>query len=239
MSKHVGFNYDALKDAKVRTEAKKHAEQINRLLKSSTEGIVEIGKRLNIIRASMTSAEFRGWIGVEFCWSQSVSANYMQSARVFGELDCLSKFQPTALMMLARNNIPKKIVEDMIARARAGEVITYSEVKKVLADDPSFKPSRIDAGVARKTDSERSIAGIPSPAQPNGKITIATLQQSLDAFSVNLSQLELDKSELETLSQRFLDLAFQLRTLSTRASTETPPGTQPKSKKGSASKTAA
>ncbi len=231
MSNQIGFNYDIVKDAKLRTEAKKQADQINKLLRTSTEAVVEIGKRLNGIREGMlaTPKLFRAWIECEFCWQQSTAANYMQTARVFGELDCLAKFQPSAIIMLARTNIPAKISEAMIERARAGETITYTIVKKALSEDASFQPTRRDAGVSRKGESKGSTVNAASAQTV--PVTIEALQKSLDAFSASLPLLTLEQSDRDVLANRFFELACELRTLQPKATPKESPAS-PKAKVG-------
>lgn len=238
MSTQVGFNYEILKDTKFRNEAKKQAQEINKLLKSSTEAIVEIGRRLIAMRESMQSAMFRAWIECEFRWQQSTAANYMQTARQFGELDCLQNFQPTALIMLARSNVPEKLANTMIARAKAGDIVTQKVVKQALAADPNFVPTRKDAGVPRKLQSAPSISQKEAaPASlveivASGPLTIDSLQRSLDAFSASLPLLELQQTDRDALANRFFELAVQLRTLPAR----TVPKDEPKAPKTRAAK---
>jgi Protein of unknown function (DUF3102) len=131
-TKIIGFNYDVLTDAD-RDAAREQAAAIRGLLTNTAKAIVEIGRRLQQVRDAIGRDKFQGWIKAEFRLSQSVASNYMRAAANFGDLDCLDKFQPTALFDLGRANVEKPAVEQAISEARSGNLVTRKRARQIIA----------------------------------------------------------------------------------------------------------
>jgi hypothetical protein len=206
----VAFNYESIEDAKARSQAKQQAEQINKLLRASAVAIVDVGKRLIAVRERMGSKMFRAWIECEFSWQQPTAANYMQAARAFGDLDCLDKFQPSALTQLARANIPESTVNEMIDQARSGKVVTYKTVRDAIAKNPNFVPARSDAKTPRRSEPDRSIA---TTQDMEVKSSVEWLRDSINLLAERVPMLTLKASDRDALANRIMELAFQLRSL--------------------------
>lgn len=128
----VGFNYAVLKGGKGPT-AEDHARAIRRLVERNTHNSIEIGRRLLEVKR-LTGKYFAAWLRAEFKWVHSVASNYMQIAERFGDLDCLDRFDHTALVRLVRKSTPPALVDQAIERARSGETMTHKQVAKMLAE---------------------------------------------------------------------------------------------------------
>ena len=145
----VQFNYEMLEDTAAARQAQESAREIQKLLEKSAESVVQIGKLMTQVKERLSPAVFIAWVECEFGWGPSVATNYMQAARVFGDLDCLKQFQPSPICTLARKNIPEAVVKKAIKLARDGELITFTVVSKLLKE-AGHKPTNPSAGKVRK-----------------------------------------------------------------------------------------
>jgi hypothetical protein len=93
---------------------------------------VQIGLRLQFVRDRLGREHFQPWLKAEFHWSQSTASNYMRAAKAFAHLDCLVRFQPTALFVLARRRVPVVAREEAIRLARGGVRVTRSIAFEIL-----------------------------------------------------------------------------------------------------------
>jgi Protein of unknown function (DUF3102) len=187
--KIVGFNYEAL-DAKHRKTTAEDAKAIRGLLERTAETHVEIGRRLWAVKQRIGRSSFQAWLRAEFRWSQSVASNYMQAASTFGTLDCLEKFQPSALFELSRRQTPKKAIENAIGEARSGQTITRKRAHEIIA---SFTP-----------------AGQPSPLTQDA---VRRFRSSLNLLADRLDALigSLKDEEVDLLVDQLSNIAAQLR----------------------------
>jgi len=212
MMARKSFNYDLVKDGAARRKAQAHAKDIRVLLERTAEAVVSIGHKLREVRDSMTPAMFRAWLEAEFKWTWSVAINYMQAAKVFGDVDCLKQFQPSAVVSLSRKNVPETAIRQALAQARKGEVVTYRVAKKLL-DDHGYKPIRKDAGtgVTCNVHGDKLLSAAD----------VGALQRSLDTLSAELNGLlaRLSHDDREALADRFFRLAMELKGPSQMAAT--------------------
>lgn len=193
-----GFNYASIEDKRIRKLARDNAGRIHELLKRSAACIVEVGKRLIEMREAMGRTNFRAWLLAEFRWQDPTASNYMRCAERFGDLDCLDRFQPKALYALARDNVPASFIEETINRARAGETITHRDTVRRLQS----------SGVTPQ----------PGIGRPREKVVVQVndveaLTRSIEDLSTTLGRVAstMSREDRETLADRFLELALQLR----------------------------
>lgn len=158
-----------------------HAEAIHALLARSAANVIQIGLRLQAVREVLGRSHFQPWLRSEFRWSQPVASNYMRAARAFSDLDCVGRFQPSALFILARKRCPAAARQEAIRRARRGERIT-----KAIAADL----------VARHAPVEKRLAG-----------RAEKMRRSLLKSLPNLSAEQLEKlaAEILEMAQRMKD----------------------------------
>lgn len=213
----VTFQYDVIKDAGLRKQAETQAKEIKTLIRRSGEAVVQIGKRLASVRESMSPAMFRAWVEVEFCWNQSTASNYMQAAKVFGEADCLAEFQPSAIIALARRNVPQTVIDEAFRLARSGDVVTRTVVNG-LFDRAGVKPAHASAGKHRKPETAAAALAVASTSLGSAE----ALRQTLDSFVLNLDQLAgaLSPDDRNAIADRFLELAVQLRGMGGKTSSK-------------------
>lgn len=211
MSQKVSFNYDSLGDATKGREAREHAKQIQKLLEKSAASVVEIGQRMIAVRAMMAPKMFLVWVASEFGWGPAAATNYMQAARSFGDLDCLKQFQPSAICMLARKNIPTDVVDKAIALARSGEVVSHRGVNEML-NVAGHKSTHKSARVVRNPATSRIIKQAADAA-----VTIETMSDAVDVFLANIVTIRMQAKERDAMAARFFELAEKIKALPTAA----------------------
>ena len=203
MSK-VSFNYAALSDAKVRKAAQDAATEIRALLQMTGQNVVEIGQRMNAIKAAIGPKAFAEWLKAEFEWTESVATNHMLCARRFSGLECLHQFQPYALYQLCRQATPEAAIKEAVKRAESGELITGRKANDLIAQHggKSLRPPKGQKPKGKgATTAGKSVGGVE------------TLQTTLDEFAKNLDTVarKLSRADRESLADRFLQLALDLR----------------------------
>lgn len=213
MSKKTSFNYDLLPDVEARRAAKDSAKAIHGLLEKTGQAVVEIGRRLIAVHAALGPATFDAWLRCEFEWNQPLASQYMRAAKAFGDVECLDKFQPTALCMLARGSVTQPVIDEALTIARSGETVTAKKVKG-LFETHLVQPVRNDAGKPRTRAGKDSVA----QADPGG---LSAFQKTLESFATNLDQIArtLPQDARRELAERFLDLAMKLRAVPSEPTT--------------------
>ena len=228
MSK-VSFNYTALTNDKVRKQARDAATEIRAMLQVTGQHVVEIGNRLTAIKKALGPRAFGEWLKAEFEWTESVAQNHMLCARRFDGLDCLHQFQPYALYQLCRQATPDAAIKAAIKLAGSGELVTGRKANdliakhggKLLRPPKGQQTSKGHGATAAGT----SAAGTPATGSTTaGKSSasntaggVETLQTTLDEFAANLDTVarKLSRADRESLADRFLQLALQLRSVTT------------------------
>ncbi len=135
------FDYEALSEP-LRQGAKDRAAAIHgRLgwrLKVETGGdVVAVGLRLQIMHESLGRKFFQPWLAAEFEWTQPTAPKFMRSALAFQDLassdeGCLDRFQPSALYVLAREQVPPAARREAIAAVRRGDFIRKRDADAIV-----------------------------------------------------------------------------------------------------------
>lgn len=110
------------------------------LQQRTAQDIIEIGEKLIEVKERLGHGHFGAWLEGEFSWSWDTANNFMRVADKFRNFQNLENFAPSALYLLARNDEAR---EEAIARAEAGEAITHTRAKEIVAEHrpapPRFK----------------------------------------------------------------------------------------------------
>jgi hypothetical protein len=123
-------------------ELAKHAAVIRTLGKRVTKDIIEIGRRLTEAKKLVGHDHWGDWLEKEFAWSEGTALNFMRVFKFaeerknknFTDLDIADlNIAPSALYALVRKSAPEEMVDEIMARAGAGEAITNSLVQEILA----------------------------------------------------------------------------------------------------------
>ncbi len=134
------FDYTSL-DAETSQFVQQQTGEIRVLMKRTAQGIVEIGHKLIEVKKKLGHGRFGEWLEAEFDWSWDTAGNFMRVAQRFGNNPKLSEFAPSALYLLAAPSTPETARTEAIARAQAGEPITYTVAKALKQKHKPSSPS--------------------------------------------------------------------------------------------------
>ncbi|PSB28358.1 DUF3102 domain-containing protein [Chlorogloea sp. CCALA 695] len=126
------FDYTAL-DVSTSQFVQQQTGEIRGLMKRTVESIFEIGQRLIIVKERLGHGRFGSWLETEFEWSQDTANHFINVAKKFGKFTNVSEFDmaASALYMLAAPSTPDAARDEALARAKAGESITYKTAKSI------------------------------------------------------------------------------------------------------------
>ena len=127
-----GFDYTSL-DTETSQFVQQQTGEIRLLMKRTAQGIIQIGQKLIEVKQRLGHGRFLDWLEAEFEWHRDTANKFMHVALHFGSMGT-SKFStiaPSALYILAAPSTPETVREEAIARAEAGEFITYTSAKKI------------------------------------------------------------------------------------------------------------
>lgn len=129
------FDYSLVGDSadKVRSSAQK----IRRMVQKTIEDIIEVGLELLSVKEIVGHGHFGAWLRLEFGWTDRTARNFMAVAEQFGgKTETLSelKIDPTAAYLLSAPSAPDEARQQAVERAEAGEQITTSVAKEILAE---------------------------------------------------------------------------------------------------------
>jgi hypothetical protein len=146
-------------------ELKQTAERLRGLYTAITANRIEIGTELRFIKTQYPG-QFVELVERVLPFSVKTAQRLMKLSRFAeGKNDTVSRLPYSAAVTLARKSTPLKIVEQVLARARSGEIVREPDVKKMIADDREklrfAQRQAEDAALnaARKTEKEKKAAG--------------------------------------------------------------------------------
>jgi hypothetical protein len=128
------FDYGSL-DLETRIAVQQCTEQIKERIRRTAQNILEIGQKLIEVKERLGHGKFGDWLRAEFDWSDSAATKFMQVARQFKSVNFTNlNFAPSALYLLAAPSTPTKVRQQILDRAKHGEVITYAKAKKAVVE---------------------------------------------------------------------------------------------------------
>lgn len=167
MSEIVLFDYGQL-DVETRIVVQQRTSEIKDLLRSALGDMIEAGRKCKEVRDALRhdkSGGFMGWVDKEGLGRQTVYS-IMSMHDVFGNYPKFGQLDigKTAAYLLAAPSTPEPARLEAIERAEAGETITHTVAKQIVAQHRTPPPShRAEPEPARTLD-----AALPAiqPAQP-------------------------------------------------------------------------
>lgn len=156
------FDYASL-DADTCQFVQQQTGEIRNLMKRTAQGIIEIGRKLIAVKARLGHGRFGNWLAAEFEWTWKTATRFMNVAEQFN-FDNLSNLDiaPSALYILAAPSTPKVVCEELIARALAGEPITYTTAK--LLKQKYTKPTGRPKTKAQLEPEQKPVVSPPQPS---------------------------------------------------------------------------
>lgn len=120
------FDYAAL-DNETRIIVQQRTTEIKSLMRRAAQDIIDIGQKLIEVKARLGYGQFGPWLKAEFEWSERTARSFMQVATQFKSANFADlRIAPSALYLLSAPSTPESARDEALARAEAGEPITYS-----------------------------------------------------------------------------------------------------------------
>jgi len=177
------FDYTIL-DAQTYQFVKTQTGEIRALMKLSFESIIQIGQKLKLVKQQLGHGHFRAWLESEFNWGAWTASKFMQVADRFEGTNFSGlDIAPSALYELAAPSTPEAARDEVLARAKAGEVITYTTAKavkqkytspkakvEVVEELPAQDGAKAIATLPTKSGSKLEIVAIRPPASKAGVV---------------------------------------------------------------------
>ncbi len=130
----VGFNYDLL-ETKVAEQVRSSADRIRERVKKTVEDIIEVGNDLLAVKEALGHGRFSPWLKAEFGWSERTAQNFISVAERFKSAKFAElPIQPSAAYLLAAPAVPDEARQVAIEKAEAGEEITFTTAKEIVAE---------------------------------------------------------------------------------------------------------
>lgn len=203
-----GFDYTSL-DAVTARFVQQQTGEIRALMKRTAQDIIELGQKLIAVKQTIGHGRFEDWLRAEFEWTQMTANRFMNVAKELKSNKLLDlTIAPSALYEIFAPSTPEAARNEAIARAKAGESITYTTAKTIkqkYAPPPKPKPEPISQ------PHPQSLPTPPTPAPPpqsGSKLEIVALRPQAQSLAtpqaarsivpqtgVTPSALRLDKTE--------------------------------------------
>jgi hypothetical protein len=130
----LGFDYSPL-DTKIAEKARSAADRIRERLTKTLEDLIEVGSDLLEVKEALPHGQFGPWLKAEFGWSERTAQNFMSVAERFKSANFAElPIQPSAAYMLAAPAVPDEARQVAIEKAEAGETITFTTAKEIVAE---------------------------------------------------------------------------------------------------------
>ena len=169
------FDYSSFDDETVSFVQEK-TKEIRRLLRRSSQDIIDIGSYLIEVKNKLGHGNFYNWLDAEFDWSYTSAGRFMSVANRFksfsvGDLDIM----PTALYELASSSVPEEAVTEAFELAQAGQVLDQKTAKAIKAKYKALKeqtesivqPQNIEGAESTQTRSKGTALSIESISPPS------------------------------------------------------------------------
>jgi hypothetical protein len=126
------FDFEAVAPD-VAAALRKQGARILERISSTTDAIVQIGRDLLAVKDHLDHGLFEKWLRAELRMVPRTAQRYMRAAAFAeGKNDNVSLFAPATLYLLAAKSTPPEIVNDVLDRARNGDVIADVDVREMV-----------------------------------------------------------------------------------------------------------
>src|SRR5215472_571867 len=122
-----------------------HAAEIRRLGKRTLADLIEIGARLTECKRICGHNNWLPWLDREFGWKETTAQRFMRVHKLWqSKSGKLPDLPVSAIYLLAAPSTPEPAKTEIIERAKAGESLRATEVKRVVErhKPPASKPRK-------------------------------------------------------------------------------------------------
>jgi hypothetical protein len=130
----VAFDYDSIEPKSVPC-LRASAVSIRARVAKTTQDIIDTGQELAAAKQHLDHGQFAAWVEAEVGIDHRTAQRYMAAARLAdGKNDIVSHLPPTTVHRLASKSAPIEVVNEVISRASAGEIISDRAVADMIAE---------------------------------------------------------------------------------------------------------
>jgi hypothetical protein len=121
-----------------------HATRIRANIRSTTAAILAIGVDLIAAKQRLDHGQFSAWVEAECGFAVRSAERYIAAAKLAeGKNDTVSLLPPATVYALAAKSTPPEVIEAVISRVEAGEVLSNTVVKEMIdAGKPEQRPEQ-------------------------------------------------------------------------------------------------
>jgi hypothetical protein len=127
------FDYSAVEPAAV-PSLRASAKTIRARITKTTADIIATGRELALAKAHLDHGQFCTWVEAEIGISARTAQRYMAATELADKNDTVSLLPPTMVHRLAAKSAPEEVVDEVIARARSGEIISDRAVVDMIGE---------------------------------------------------------------------------------------------------------
>lgn len=197
----TNFSYEVL-ELENRTVVQQITKQIKQRLRRAAQDIWEIGQKLVEVRSRLKHGQFEVWLKAEFGWSQRTAYNFINVYEAFGTIAKFAEIDiaASALYLLAAPSTPQNYRDQFVERARAGEKITYKNVRKAIKEAKPQLP-----GAATVVNSLE-----PSISKPEIVALLPTIKAEVNPLVVEVEKPEAHPTSATIISNRSIHPGWYL-----------------------------
>jgi gas vesicle protein len=120
-------------DRDIQTIVQQHTDEIKKLMRRTSEDIINIGQRLIEVKQCLKHGSFTAWLKSEFNWSLSSATKFMQVAQQFKLVNFTDlNLTASVLYLIAAPSISKEARAEVLERVANGENINYTKAKEIV-----------------------------------------------------------------------------------------------------------
>ncbi|MDJ0647146.1 MAG: DUF3102 domain-containing protein [Xenococcaceae cyanobacterium MO_188.B19] len=202
------FDYSSL-DKETSSFVYSRSIEIKRLVKRTTEDIFIIGNNLVEVKEKLGYGNFQKWIEAEFGWTERTAQRFMLVAKNL-DSDRLSGLNvlPSALYVMSAPSTPDSAVEELMEKARQGQIITEKFAKGITSIHKDLGEK-----INKYLDSEEGRKKYPRKVRKELEITQLEIKEKKETQEKSSKIITGDLERVEQSKQTILKVVSAKETL--------------------------
>ena len=130
------FDYSVV-STEIADGLRQQADRIRRRIGKSTQDLIDVGRDLLAAKRHLIErGQFIAWVESEVGILARTAQNYMRAADLAEshQSETISLFPPKIVYLLAAKSTPRAIVEDVLTRAGAGDILPEKAVRELVEE---------------------------------------------------------------------------------------------------------
>jgi Protein of unknown function (DUF3102) len=135
-------------DGDMQMIVQQHTDEIKKLMRRTSQDIINIGQRLIEVKQHLKHGSFTNWLKSEFNWSLSSATKFMQVAEQFKFVNITNlNITASVLYLIAAPSISQEARAEVLERAANGENINYTKAKEIVRQHKKILQSKLNKPV--------------------------------------------------------------------------------------------